>query len=162
MSKTKHSFQTPKIAAPTRWIEPQLCKLVEKAPTGDKWIHEIKFDGYRMAARIDRGQVQLLTRSGLDWTEKYPVTAAALAKLPVKTAYIDGELCSVRPDGVKAETERFDLCAVAGGGGEGRVVAARPQTESDGDIGVQIAQRAERRQDDPPGRAGLRFAWQEG
>jgi bifunctional non-homologous end joining protein LigD len=44
--------------------------------------------------------VQLLTRSGLDWTEKYPATAAAFAKLPVQTAYIDGELCGVRADGV--------------------------------------------------------------
>ena len=55
-----------------RWVEPQLAKLVEKAPTGPQWVHEIKFDGYRMAARIERGKVQLLTRSGLDWTEKYP------------------------------------------------------------------------------------------
>jgi ATP-dependent DNA ligase len=83
-----------------RWVEPQLCKLVEKAPSGPGWVHEVKFDGYRMAARIDHGDVQLLTRSGLDWTEKYPETAAALAKLPVTTAYIDGELCGVRDDGV--------------------------------------------------------------
>jgi bifunctional non-homologous end joining protein LigD len=66
---------------PPRWIEPQLCKLVEKAPSGPGWVHEVKFDGYRMAARIDHGNVQLLTRSGLDWTEKYPETAVALAKL---------------------------------------------------------------------------------
>ena len=83
-----------------RWVEPQLSKLVAKAPTGPNWVHEIKFDGYRMAARIDRGKVQLLNRSGLDWTEKYPATAAALAKLKVKSAYIDGELCGVRADGV--------------------------------------------------------------
>jgi ATP-dependent DNA ligase len=83
-----------------RWIEPQLCKLVAKAPGGPGWVHEVKFDGYRMAARIDRGDVQLLTRSGLDWTEKYPEAAAALAKLPVTSAYIDGELCGVRDDGV--------------------------------------------------------------
>ena len=62
-----------------RWVEPQLSKLVEKAPTGPRWVHEIKFDGYRMAGRIDRGKVQLLTRSGLDWTVKYPATAAAFA-----------------------------------------------------------------------------------
>jgi DNA ligase D-like protein (predicted ligase) len=89
-----------RIASPPRWIEAQLCKLVDKAPSGSDWVHEIKFDGYRMAARIDHGDVQLLTRSGLDWTEKYPETAAALAKLPVTTAYIDGELCGVGADGV--------------------------------------------------------------
>jgi ATP-dependent DNA ligase len=87
------------IAAPRRFVEPQLCKLVEKAPTGDLWVHEVKFDGYRLAARIDRGNVQLLTRSGLDWTEKYPETVKALAALPVTTAYLDGELCGVRADG---------------------------------------------------------------
>ena len=87
-------------SSPPRWIEPQLCKLVETAPGGPEWVHEVKFDGYKMAARIDRGDVQLLTRSGLDWTEKYPETAAALAKLPVTSAYIDGELCRVGADGV--------------------------------------------------------------
>jgi len=98
------SRQPPeKHASPPAWIEPQLSKLVEKAPAGDNWVHEIKFEGYRMAARIERGKVQLLTRSGLDWTEKYPATAAAFAKLPVKTAYIDGELCGVRADGLTRE-----------------------------------------------------------
>jgi bifunctional non-homologous end joining protein LigD len=53
-----------------------------------------------MAARLDHGDVQLLTRSGLDWTEKYARTAAALGKLPVPTASIGGELCGVSPDGV--------------------------------------------------------------
>jgi hypothetical protein len=53
-----------------------------------------------MAARIDGGLVKLLTRSGLNWTEKYPATEAALRGLKVRTAYIDGELCGVRPDGV--------------------------------------------------------------
>jgi ATP-dependent DNA ligase len=70
-------------STPPRFIEPQLCKLVETAPTGERWVHEVKFDGYRMAARIDHGKVQLLTRSGLDWTDKYPETAAVLAALPV-------------------------------------------------------------------------------
>ena len=63
-----------------RWVEPQLSKLVEKAPAGPNWVHEIKFDGYRMAARIERGKVQLLTRSGLDWTEK-SLSDAALRSL---------------------------------------------------------------------------------
>ena len=98
-----------------RWVTPQLSKLVEKAPTGLNWVHEIKFDGYRTAARIDCSKVQLLTRSGLDWTEKYPATAAAFAKLPVKTAYIDGKLCGVRADGVTS----FELMQQSTGAGYG-------------------------------------------
>ena len=66
-----------------RWIEPQLCKLATKAPSGAQWAHEIKLDGYRMAARIEGGRVKLLTRSGLDWTAKYPTTAAVFARLPI-------------------------------------------------------------------------------
>jgi ATP-dependent DNA ligase len=54
-----------------------LSKLAEKTPRGPQWVHEIKLDGFRMAARIERGEVQLLTRSALDWTAKYPATPAA-------------------------------------------------------------------------------------
>jgi bifunctional non-homologous end joining protein LigD len=100
------------------WIKPQLSKLVAKAPTGPQWVHEIKFDGYRMAARVDRGKVQLLTRFGLDWTAKYPATAAAVAKLPVTSAYLDGELCGVRPDGVTS----FALMQEASDAGLGGLV----------------------------------------
>jgi len=53
------------------WIKPQLTKLVDEPPEGSEWLHEIKFDGYRMHARL-RGAVRLLTRTGLDWTHKYP------------------------------------------------------------------------------------------
>jgi ATP-dependent DNA ligase len=63
-------------------------------------VHEIKLDGYRMAARIDNGRVQLLTRTGLNWTAKYPTAVAALASLNVKTAYLDGELCGVDDAGL--------------------------------------------------------------
>ena len=61
-----------------RWIKPQLCKLVDAPPQGPEWLHEIKYDGYRVHARLDRGRIQLLTRTGLDWTHKYPSIAAAL------------------------------------------------------------------------------------
>jgi DNA ligase D-like protein (predicted ligase) len=98
-----------------RWIEPQLSKLAVKAPTGPQWVHEVKFDGYRMAARIEKGQVNLLTRSGLDWTEKYPIIATAFAQLRVKTAYIDGELCGARPDGVTS-FEIMQQVSDSGGG----------------------------------------------
>ena len=55
-----------------------------------------------MAARLDNGDVRLLTRTGLDWTSKYPAIAEALAELPASTAYLDGELCGVLPDGKTA------------------------------------------------------------
>ena len=82
-----------------KWVKPQLCKLVEAPPQGPDWLHEIKYDGYRMHARLDHGRVSLLTRTGLDWTHKYPSLAAALAVLPARRAYLDGELCGIRSDG---------------------------------------------------------------
>jgi len=85
---------------PPKWIKPQLTRLVDEAPTGKDWVHEIKYDGYRMHARLAGGRIQLLTRTGLDWSNRYPYTLSALRSLPVKTAYIDGELCALRPDGV--------------------------------------------------------------
>jgi bifunctional non-homologous end joining protein LigD len=86
-------------AALPEWIRPQLMQLVKEAPEGDQWLHEIKFDGFRMHARLDRGKVRLLTRNGLNWTAKYPQIAAAVSSLPARQAYLDGELCGVRPDG---------------------------------------------------------------
>jgi bifunctional non-homologous end joining protein LigD len=77
-----------------RWIAPQLSKLVETAPTGPKWVHEIKFDGFRMAARIERGKVQLLTRSGLDWTAKYPAISAAPSRSSRSIQPISTESCA--------------------------------------------------------------------
>jgi bifunctional non-homologous end joining protein LigD len=71
----------PDAAALPQWIRPQLTQLVDQAPDGSDWLHEIKFDGYRMHARFDRGAVGLLTRTGLDWTHKYPAIAAAVAAI---------------------------------------------------------------------------------
>jgi ATP-dependent DNA ligase len=85
---------------PPKWVEPQLTRLVDEAPAGPDWIHEIKYDGYRMHARIDGGDVRLLTRTGLDWSHRYRHTINALRLLPVMNAYLDGELCAVRPDGI--------------------------------------------------------------
>src|SRR6201985_1058926 len=93
------STARPTTAAVPEWIKPQLTKLVEHPADGPEWLHEIKFDGYRMHARLDRGAVRLLTRTGLDWTHKYPAVAAAVALLQARQAYLDGELCGVRPDG---------------------------------------------------------------
>ena len=98
---------------PPVWVKPQLTELVKQPPDGPDWFHEIKFDGYRMHARIDGGDVRLLTRTGLDWTRKYPPIAAALKELPVRTAYLDGELCGVRPDG----TTSFSIIQAASDSG---------------------------------------------
>ena len=82
------------------FVEPALAKLKPSPPKGDRWLHEIKFDGYRLQARIDHGQVRLLTRSGLDWTERFGDTvASALAALPLETALIDGEVVVQRDNG---------------------------------------------------------------
>ena len=83
-------------------IKPQLTRLVEEAPTGNDWLHEIKYDGYQMHARIDGADVKLLTRTGLNWSRRYRRTIEALRGLRVKSAYIDGELCALRTDGVPA------------------------------------------------------------
>jgi ATP-dependent DNA ligase len=82
-----------------RWVKPQLCKLVDEPPEGSEWLHEIKYDGYRMHARLGQGKARLLTRTGLDWTHKDAPIESALSSLPVKAAYLDGEFCGVRPDG---------------------------------------------------------------
>jgi bifunctional non-homologous end joining protein LigD len=85
---------------PPRWIKPQLARLAEEAPQGTDWLHEIKYDGYRIHARIDGGKIKLLTRSGLDWSHRYEGTIEALRLLQVKSAYLDGELCALNADGV--------------------------------------------------------------
>jgi bifunctional non-homologous end joining protein LigD len=56
-------------------IKPELAALVKTAPEGTDWLHEMKLDGYRMHARLDAGRVQILTRRGNDWTQKYPSVA---------------------------------------------------------------------------------------
>lgn len=89
-------------AEPPRFIVPQLTLAVPEPPAGDDWAHELKFDGYRLHARIVGKDVRLLTRTGLDWTDKYEDIASALAQLRLKTAYIDGELCALRADGTSS------------------------------------------------------------
>jgi DNA ligase D-like protein (predicted ligase) len=99
MNRSLAGIRRTEATALPGWIKPQLTKLVDEPPEGREWLHEIKFDGYRMHARLDRGAVRLLTRTGLDWTRKYSGIAAAVASLPAREAYLDGELCGVRPDG---------------------------------------------------------------
>jgi bifunctional non-homologous end joining protein LigD len=79
-------------------LKPQLATLVEAVPTGD-WHYEIKFDGYRIMARIESGKVQLFTRNGHDWTAKMPQQAEALAGLGLESAWLDGEVVVPNEEG---------------------------------------------------------------
>ena len=82
--------------APTGAFEPQLAKLGTSAPVGDAWLHELKWDGYRLLATVSRGTVQLWSRNALEWTGKVPEITEAIARLGLKSAALDGELIAGR------------------------------------------------------------------
>ena len=79
------------------FIEPQLTHLVDRPPNGENWVHEVKFDGYRMQLRVADGTAQLRTRKGLDWTGKFPEIAETATRLP--DGIYDGEICAVDAKG---------------------------------------------------------------
>ena len=90
----------PKASLPAT-LSPQLATLVEHAPAdAAQWLWELKFDGYRLLARIDRGRVRLYTRNGHDWTAKMPRLAQAVAALPLKSGWVDGEVLVLDDQGV--------------------------------------------------------------
>jgi len=78
---------------------PELCTLVDDAPEGDAWLHEIKLDGYRLLVRVERGNARVLTRRGKDWTERFRAIADAAEALPVRDALLDGECVVVDAKG---------------------------------------------------------------
>ena len=104
-TKTGRKTGSTKTAKPSKdsksempdFIPPQLCETRERPPAADGWIHEIKFDGYRIQMRIENGEVTLKTRKGLDWTAKYPAIAVSGSALP--DAIIDGEICALDEHG---------------------------------------------------------------
>jgi bifunctional non-homologous end joining protein LigD len=120
---------TAKITVPKRakkapfpgFIQPALATLSAAPPKSGKWLHEIKFDGYRLQVHVQQGKVKLFTRSGLDWTTRFGERiVAALSSLPVKTAILDGELVvegvggasdfsALQSDLSEGETGRFVL-----------------------------------------------------
>jgi bifunctional non-homologous end joining protein LigD len=95
---------------------PELATLVEAAPTGDDWLHEVKLDGYRLVCIVRDGKARLLTRKGNDWTPRFPRLAAELAR--VGDAVLDGELVVVSEDGT---TSFQALQAELGAGRENRL-----------------------------------------
>jgi bifunctional non-homologous end joining protein LigD len=95
----RESVRTPETSTPGKdlralmenYPDVQLATLVDSPPEGDQWVHEIKFDGYRLLAFCSKGEVRLRTRNGNDWTAKFPSLVAALAKLKAKSAVLDME-----------------------------------------------------------------------
>ena len=78
---------------------PQLATLGSEPPSGDRWLHEIKYDGYRIGCVIDKKGARLISRNGKDWTHVFPTIAEAAQKLKTRDAIIDGEVAMVMPDG---------------------------------------------------------------
>jgi bifunctional non-homologous end joining protein LigD len=88
-----------KAVQPTKF-KPQLATLAQDVPRGEDWLHELKFDGYRILAFLKNKRVRLVTRNGNDWTHRFPSIAAAVAKLSAKQAILDGEVVSLNDEGL--------------------------------------------------------------
>ncbi|HEY8264097.1 MAG TPA: DNA ligase D [Methyloceanibacter sp.] len=97
-----HGKKPPKSrrAVAPEFVEPELATLDTHVPTGPGWLHEIKYDGYRILGRKAGDETTLFSRSGLDWTVRFPAIAPALETLPCKDALIDGEIAFVLPSGI--------------------------------------------------------------
>ncbi len=98
------------------FIRPQLATLKTKAPSGDQWIHEIKYDGYRLQPHLDRGQVRIFTRNGYDWTKRFSLIAGAF-DLKSQTIF-DGEVVVVH----EGRTNFSELQADLANGRQDRMV----------------------------------------
>ncbi|MEW4467846.1 DNA ligase D [Parasphingorhabdus sp. JC815] len=102
-NKTKSKAGTPKkksgYGALPQFQKPQLATLVDTVPAGNDWLHEIKYDGYRCLLAVAGDKVRIYTRSGKDWTDKFPEIAEAAAGLRLDSALIDGEIVKLDGNG---------------------------------------------------------------
>ena len=81
------------------FVQPQLATLVDSVPQGDEWLHEIKFDGYRILCRIDNKHARFLTREAQDWTGRFGALVEAAQGLPLRQAFLDGEVVALEENG---------------------------------------------------------------
>jgi len=81
------------------FVSPQLATLVKEAPKGNEWLHELKFDGYRLLCHLNRGRIRLWTRNQKDWTDKFPNVSKALQTLRVQSAILDAEVVAMDASG---------------------------------------------------------------
>jgi len=94
-SKELQKIPGARKAAMPGFVPPQLATLMDKPPAGDEWLHELKFDGYRMICHLNRKKVTFWSRNGKDWTERFPNVAKAVTALGVSTAILDGEIVAM-------------------------------------------------------------------
>jgi bifunctional non-homologous end joining protein LigD len=134
-------------ATPPAFRPVQLATLVDAVPEGDRWIHEMKYDGYRILVAVGGGEARAYTRSGLDWSDRFPSILSEASKLKVGSALIDGEavVCrrrrpiefsgtAGRSQGSSQEHRLFRVrSARARWGGFNRSLPARPESEAKGD-----------------------------
>jgi bifunctional non-homologous end joining protein LigD len=97
LARADAKWQSKSAAKVPEFIEPELCKLVERPPSGDEWAHEAKLDGYRIQLRVADHAATLKTRKGLDWTDKFQPIADLAAKFP--NCIIDGEVAALDKNG---------------------------------------------------------------
>jgi bifunctional non-homologous end joining protein LigD len=81
------------------FVVPAQPTLRDRPPKGDAWLHEVKFDGYRVQLHKNGKEIAILSRNGIDFTSRFPSIAQALARLPVKTATIDAEVVAANARG---------------------------------------------------------------
>jgi bifunctional non-homologous end joining protein LigD len=101
-----------------KFVAPELSTLAAAPPSGSAWAHEIKFDGYRILARVEQGEVTLFSRNGNDWTSRMPTLAEAMRAIPAQAALLDGELVVLDARGVSDFQSLQD--ALGGGRVRGR------------------------------------------
>jgi bifunctional non-homologous end joining protein LigD len=116
-SSKRRSFANSTQSGDAVFVSPQLATLVKEPPDGDGWLHEVKFDGYRMIAMLSRGKVRIWSRNQKDWTARFPAISTALAALKVNEAIFDGEIVTLDKHG-KTSFQAFSASCM-------RVVAAR-------------------------------------
>lgn len=120
-----------------QYPEVQLATLVDEAPAGDEWVHEIKLDGYRLLGFVAGGEARLRTRNGNDWTESFPAIAEALQKLKADDAVVDLEAVILDPEG-KSSFQALQAALGEGGRPERIVAYAFDLLELDG---VRLTER---------------------
>jgi len=98
-SSVRNPLASAKSSALPQTLKPQLATLAAGIPRTGEWLYEIKFDGYRLMARLDKGKVGLITRGGHDWAQKMPQLVDELGKMGLTSTFLDGEIVVLGPSG---------------------------------------------------------------